>query len=118
MEEALKALAKAVELALPWLHQHPETRVLHQRLRHLPSYAEPQAFLAVVRELVAEAAAEAVARGWDRYGAPTVARTEEGDFVGSFEGPGGAYTVRAQTKREAYRQARREWVRRLVGRGP
>ncbi len=50
-----------------------------------------------------------------RHGAPSAARTPEGRWVGSFEGPGGAYAVEASTKREAYRLARREWLRRLLG---
>ena len=39
----------------------------------------------------------------------------EGGWVGSFEEPGGAYSGAASSKREAYRLARREWVRRLLG---
>lgn len=65
--------------------------------------------------LVATAVAERIAEGWDRWGAPSAARTPEGRWVGSFEGPGGAYAVEADTKREAYRLARREWLRRLLG---
>ena len=61
------------------------------------------------------ALARRVAEGWDRYGAPSAARTPEGGWVGSFEGPGGAHSVAASSKREAYRLARREWVRRLLG---
>ena len=54
--------------------------------------------------------------GWNRYGAPSAARTPEGEgYIASFEGPGGAYSVAASSKREAYRLARREWVRRLLG---
>ncbi|MER8124626.1 hypothetical protein ABS198_20315, partial [Acinetobacter baumannii] len=57
-----------------------------------------------------------VVEGWDRYGAPSVARhpTEEGLYVGSFDRPGDPYTVTASSKREAYRLARKEWVRRLL----
>ena len=61
------------------------------------------------------ALARRLAEGWDRYGAPSAARTPEGGWVGSFEEPGGAYSVAAASKREAYRLARREWVRRLLG---
>ena len=56
-----------------------------------------------------------VAEGWDRYGAPSAARTPEGGWVGSFEEPGGSYSVAARSKREAYLLARREWARRLLG---
>ena len=72
------------------------------------------------REAVAEALArllaELVTEGWDRHGAPGVARhpVQEGRWVGSFEGPGKPYTVEASSKREAYRLARREWVKRLL----
>jgi hypothetical protein len=62
-----------------------------------------------------ELLAERIAEGWDRHGAPSAARTPEGRWVGSFEGPGGAYAVEASTKREAYSLARREWLRRLLG---
>jgi len=68
-----------------------------------------------LRERLALALAGRVAEGWDRYGAPSAARTPEGGWVGSFEEPGGAYSVAAASKREAYRLARREWVRRLLG---
>jgi hypothetical protein len=34
--------------------------------------------------------------------------------VASFEGPGEAVIVRAEKKREAYREARRLWVKRLL----
>jgi len=68
-----------------------------------------------LRERLALALARRVAEGWDRYGAPSAARTPEGGWVGSFEEPGGAYSVEASSKREAYRLARREWVRRLLG---
>ena len=62
-----------------------------------------------------DAIAHRITEKWDRYGAPSAARTPEGRWVGSFEGPGGGYAVEASTKREAYRLARREWLRRLLG---
>jgi hypothetical protein len=68
-----------------------------------------------LRERLAQALARRLAEGWDRYGAPSAARTPEGGWVGSFEDPGGSYSVAASSKREAYRLARREWVRRLLG---
>ena len=55
-----------------------------------------------------------VAEGWDRYGAPSAARTPEGGWVGSFEEPGGSCSVAASSKREAYRLARRLWIKRLL----
>jgi len=58
--------------------------------------------------------AEKIARAWDRWGAPSVARAPSGHYVASFEGPGGAFSVEASTKREAYRKARREWLKRIL----
>ncbi|WP_216640889.1 hypothetical protein [Thermus scotoductus] len=86
------------------------TAIRHQR-GALPTTEEAW------REALLDLLAEAIAKGWDRYGAPTAARhpTEEGRWVGSFEGPKPPYTVEASSKREAYRLARREWVRRMLG---
>jgi hypothetical protein len=61
-----------------------------------------------------DAIAHRITEGWDRHGAPSAARTPEGRWVGSFEGPGEAYAVEASSKREAYRLARREWIKRLL----
>ncbi len=67
------------------------------------------------RRRITTAIASAIAEGWDRYGAPSAARDPEGEgYIASAEGPGEPITVRAGTKREAYREARREWVRRLL----
>ena len=60
--------------------------------------------------------ARRLAEGWDRYGAPSAARTPEGGWVGSFEELGGAYSVEASSKREAYRLARRLWIKRMLDR--
>jgi hypothetical protein len=60
--------------------------------------------------------ADQITRAWDRWGAPSVARAPSGNYVASFEGPGGAFSVEAPTKREAYRQARREWLKRILAR--
>ncbi|MCS6868624.1 hypothetical protein [Thermus sp.] len=65
-------------------------------------------------EALALELAEGLAQEWDRYGAPTAARTEFGAFIASFEGPGGATSVYAESKRQAYRQARAEWLKRLL----
>lgn len=70
----------------------------------------------VWEEGLLELIAETIAEGWDRYGAPSAARDPEGEgFIASFEGPWEPFTVRAQSKREAYREARKAWVRRLLG---
>ncbi|MBW6396142.1 hypothetical protein KZX47_13430 [Thermus sp. SYSU G05001] len=68
-------------------------------------------------EALARLLAEIVVEGWDRYGAPGVAQLGEHRVVASFNGPGGLYTVEASSKREAYMEARREWVYRLLTQG-
>ena len=82
-----------------------------QELPLLPLNVWEKALWAVLVEI----AAERIVDGWDRYGAPSAARDPEGWFIASAEGPGGPILVRAPTKREAYREARREWIRRLLG---
>jgi len=84
---------------------------LRLRWKRDPRELPPEAWEEGLLELLAERIVE----GWDRHGAPSAARTPEGRWVGSFEGPRGAYAVEASTKREAYRLARREWLRRLLG---
>jgi hypothetical protein len=65
-------------------------------------------------EAVLDAIAQRITDKWDRYGAPSAARTPEGGFIASFEGPGDPVTVKAETKREAYRMARKLWIKRLL----
>jgi hypothetical protein len=62
--------------------------------------------------------AEKITRAWDRWGAPSVARSPSGGFVASFEGPGGPFTAEAPSKREAYQRARQEWIRRILSDAP
>jgi hypothetical protein len=83
---------------------------LRRRWKRDPQLLPPEAWEEGLLELLAERIAE----GWDRHGAPSAARTPEGRWVGSFEGPGEAYAVEASTKREAYREARRAWIKRLL----
>ncbi|BCZ90797.1 hypothetical protein [Thermus thermophilus] len=60
--------------------------------------------------------AETIAEGWDRYGAPSAARDPEGEgYIASAEVGPETILARGRTKREAYREARRAWVRRLLG---
>jgi hypothetical protein len=61
-----------------------------------------------------DAIAQRITDKWDRYGAPSAARDPEGGFIASFEGPGDPVTVKAETKREAYRMARKLWIKRLL----
>lgn len=64
--------------------------------------------------LVAEEVASTLADGWDQYGAPTVAKHPSG-FFAHYEGPNGERIVEASSKREAYRKARREWIKEVLG---
>jgi hypothetical protein len=70
-----------------------------------PETWENQALDAIVAAIVA---------GWDRYGAPSVAKSPAGGYIGSAEGPGGEFFVHAESKRKAYEEARREWLRRIL----
>jgi len=65
-------------------------------------------------EAVLDAIAQRITDKWDRYGAPSAARDPEGGFIASFEGPGDPVTGKAETKREAYRMARKLWIKRLL----
>jgi hypothetical protein len=58
----------------------------------------------------------AIVEGWDRHGAPSVAKSPSpsGGYIGSAEGPGGGFIVHAESKRAAYQEARREWLRRIL----
>jgi hypothetical protein len=56
----------------------------------------------------------AIVAGWDRYGAPSVAKAPEGGYIGSAEGPEGGFVIHAESKRAAYAAARTEWLRRIL----
>ncbi len=56
----------------------------------------------------------AIVEGWDRHGAPSVAKDPSGGYIGSAEGPEGGLIVHAESKRRAYELARREWLRRIL----
>jgi hypothetical protein len=56
----------------------------------------------------------AIVAGWDRYGAPSVAKSPEGGYIGSAEGPEGGFIVHAESKRAAYAAARTAWLRRIL----
>jgi hypothetical protein len=63
---------------------------------------------------VADAIVNAIVDAWDRHGAPNVAKSPTGGYIGSAEGPGGGFIVQAESKRRAYEHARREWLRRIL----
>jgi hypothetical protein len=56
----------------------------------------------------------AIVEGWDRHGAPSVAKDPSGGYIGSAEGPDGGFIVHAESKRRAYEAARKEWLRRIL----
>jgi hypothetical protein len=56
----------------------------------------------------------AIVEGWDRHGAPSVAKGPQGGYIGSAEGPGNGFIVHAESKRQAYEAARKEWLRRIL----
>lgn len=64
--------------------------------------------------LVAEEVARMVADGWDQYGAPTVAALSKGHFFAHYTSPKGEGILEAQSKREAYRLARRAWIKEIL----
>jgi len=65
---------------------------------------------------VADAIINAIVDAWDRHGAPSVAKAPapEGGYIGSAEGPEGGFVIHAESKRKAYEQARREWLKRIL----
>ena len=65
-------------------------------------------------ELVVEEIVEKIVAGWDRYGAPSVAKLPEGPFYAHYVAPGGEGVVEAETKRQAYQEARKLWLRSLL----
>ncbi len=115
---ALRGIARIlfrVARVLPIPERDPDLELFWGYLRSRtgvdPLSLPPEAWEEGLLDLIAERIAE----GWDRYGAPSAARRPEGGYVASAESPGGPLVVEAETKREAYRRARKEWVRRILG---
>ena len=115
---AIRGIARIlfrVARALPNPEKDPDLELFLSYLRSRtgvdPLSLPPEAWEEGLLDLIAER----IESGWDRYGAPTAARRPEGGYVASAETPDGPLVVEAETKREAYRVARREWVRRLLG---
>lgn len=113
-QDAIHALGRLLTLYWPLTDEVGLGDLLRPYLPDKPAWTEEEITAALARLL-----AEIVVEGWDKHGAPGVARhpTEEGRWVGSFEGPGGPYIVEAPSRREAYMEARREWVYRLLTQG-
>ena len=114
MIRGLARLLWDVARAFPDPERDPDLGPFYTELRRRwqkdPRLLPPEAWEEGLLELIAERIAE----GWDRHGAPSAARDPEGGFIASFEGQGEAVVVRAETKREAYRMARRAWIKRLL----
>ncbi|MGC8905683.1 hypothetical protein [Thermus sp.] len=117
MIRKLGAALWALAQALPYEPERdPDLGPFHTHLRQ--RYGQDPLTLTYEEwaEALLDLIAERIAEGWDRYGAPSAARDPEGEgFVASFEGPGEPFAVRAGSKREAYREARKAWVKRLLG---
>jgi hypothetical protein len=94
--------------------KHPVLRPLALHVASLYGRPAHDTTAEAWEEALLDAIAQRITDKWDRYGAPSAARTPEGKWVGSFEGPGEAYAVEASSKREAYRLARRVWIKRLL----
>ncbi len=95
--------------------EHPQLRPL--TLHVLGLYGRPAQATTPEEweDALLDAIAHRITERWDRYGAPSAARDPQGEgFVASFEGPGDPVTVKAATKREAYREARKLWIKRLL----
>ena len=95
--------------------EHPQLRPL--ALHVLGLYGRPahETTAEEWEEALLDAIAHRIAEKWDRYGAPSAARDPQGEgYIASFEGPGDPVTVKAATKREAYREARKLWIKRLL----
>jgi len=114
MIRGLARLLWDVAQGLPDPEEHPLLRPLALHAMGLYSRPAHETTPEEWEEALLDAIAQRITDKWDRYGAPSAARTPEGKWIGSFEGPGEAYAVEASSKREAYRLARREWIKRLL----
>ncbi|WP_189052667.1 hypothetical protein, partial [Aliidongia dinghuensis] len=114
----IRRLARALrEHAGEFSHpeRHPELgpfctfleRQYRRPVRELPPEAWEEALLELIARQIVD--------GWDAYGAPSAARTPQGPYLASAETPEGPLTVTAESKREAYRRARRLLGRWVVG---
>jgi hypothetical protein len=100
---------------LPDPEKHPQLRPLALHVIGLygrPAHATtPEEW----EEALLDAIAQRITDKWDRYGAPSAARDPQGEgYIASFEGPGDPVTVKAESKREAYKMARKLWIKRLL----
>ncbi len=99
--------------------EHPVLRPLALHVMGLYSRPVHETTAEEWEEAFLDAIAQRIAEKWDRYGAPSAARDPQGEgYIASFEGPGDPMTVKAETKREAYRTARTLWVKRLLDEKP
>ena len=95
--------------------EHPVLRPLALHVMGLYGRPAHETTAEEWEEALLDAIAHRITERWDRYGAPSAARDPQGEgYIASFEGPGEPVTVTAETKREAYRMARKLWTKRLL----
>ena len=116
MIRRMARLLREVARGLPDPDEDPDLgpfcTFLRQRYGRHPLALSPKEWEEGLLDLIAEAIAE----GWDRYGAPSAARDPDGEgYIASAEVGPETILAWGQTKREAYREARRAWVKRLLG---
>ncbi len=119
VEDAVKGLIRAVwkrALTLPDPKKDPDLAYFRHYLL-IEQGMEPEDLpLEVWEKAVAEIIAEAIVDEWQRHGAPSVAKNPnpEGGYIGFAEGPEGGFIVYGETKEEAERKARTEWIMRIL----
>jgi len=95
--------------------KHPVLRPLALHVMGLYGRPAHETTAEAWEEALLDAIAQRITEKWDRYGAPSAARDPQGQgYIASFDGPGDPVTVKAATKREAYREARKLWIKRLL----
>jgi hypothetical protein len=95
--------------------EHPQLRALALHVMDLYGRPAHETTAEEWEEALLDAIAHRITEKWDKHGAPSAARDPQGEgYIASFEGPGDPVTVKAETKREAYRTARKLWIKRLL----
>ena len=95
--------------------EHPVLRPLALHVMGLYGRPAHETTTEEWEEALLDAIAHRITEKWDRYGAPSAARDPQGEgYIASFEGPGDPVTVKAETKRKAYQEARKLWIKRLL----
>ncbi len=115
VEDAVKGLIRAAwKRALTLPKKDPDLAYFRHYLL-IEQGIEPEDLpLEVWEKGMAEIIAETIADEWERHGGPSVARNPEGGYVASAEGPEGGFIVHGETREEAERKARTEWIMRIL----